>query len=538
MDKNFAQAFLESFLERIEHDVTSGKWRIGTISAKEKDAIEFALNLLRGTDPTSQLVNPPIKHVDSFEINLNLHSLDFSEPQDKEVTFCLDFGTAMSKAFAIKGDQELIELALGTHAGATSGYPVESSLFISDDGTLYFGPQAISQSEKAGEAGRMRFDSPKARLSHGLQGDIDRNKVKDDINPTSIPVTEGDLITLYLAYLTDMACSELENNGISRYTARRFARPCWDEARNDWAEKHLKRMLAQAQILGDTFHDKWASGIPLITAKTAIDKVKSLGKEPSYLIQEGVAEPVAAAASPLIKGDDQRELFMVIDVGAGTTDFGLFLIQENPEADKCIIRIVPGTVQYLPQAGDRVDSLLKKFILDESGVDQQDSDGELIAAALQNHIRTYKEILFRDGLLEYQLSNHFTGVIKKEDFLNSTLVKNFAKQIENKFIGILSEIGEGFLDLMYMSKLNVVLTGGGASLPMIERLARWIPEINGKKIICKEAPRVPEWVVDNYDQLAHQYPQLAVAIGGANPTLPQMGKSFNDFGGLRTKTYV
>ena len=103
----------------------------------------------------------------------------------------------------------------------------------------------------------MRFDSLKARLSHGLQGEIERNKVGTDINPTSVPVTEGDLITLYLAYLTDLTTSELESHGISRYVARRFARPCWDEGRNVWAEKHLKRMLTQAQVLADTFHDQW-----------------------------------------------------------------------------------------------------------------------------------------------------------------------------------------------------------------------------------------------------------------------------------------
>lgn len=546
MDKNLAQALLESLLDRIEPDATSGKWRIGTISAKEREAITFAHQMMGGSPPeTPPLVRVPESTADSqsfaetdTDVELNLHALDFSVPQDPDITVCLDFGTAMSKAFAMREDNQLIELALGTHAGATSGYPVESSLFISDDGILYFGHQAIFQSEKAEEAGRMRFDSPKARLSHGMQGDIDRNRVKEDINPTKIPVTEGDLITLYLAYLTDLATSELEAQGFSRYVTRRFARPCWDEARNEWAEKHLKRMLGQAQILADTFHERWSNGIPLSKAKAAIEKVRTLGKEPAgYLVTEGVAEPVAAAASLVVKGDAQRELFMVIDVGAGTTDFGLFMIQENPGTEQCLVRIVPDTVQYVPQAGDRIDSLLKKFILDKSGVDQQGPDGGLIAATLQNHIRTYKEILFRDGILEYQLSNHFRGIIEKEEFLNSSLVKNFAQQIEAKFIGILNEIGDGYLGLIYKSKLNVVLTGGGASLPMIECLAKSVLEIKGKKILCQEAPRVPEWVVDNYDQLARQYPQLAVAIGGANPVLPEMGKSFKDFGGLSSVTY-
>lgn len=280
------------------------------------------------------------------------------------------------------------------------------------------------------------------------------------------------------------------------------------------------------------------NGISLSVAKAAIEKVKKLDKEPVYLITDGVAEPVAATASLVVKGEAQRELFMVVDVGVGTTDFGLFLIQENPQTEKCVVRVIPDSIQYVPQAGDRVDSLLKKFILESSGVDPQSSDGQLIAASLQNQIRFYKEVLFRDGSLEYRLSNHFTGIVEKDNFLNSSLVKNFSQQIEKKFTDILSAVGDGYLSLMRTSNLNVVLTGGGASLPMIESLARGVREIKGIKILCKEASRVPEWVIDNYPQLGLQYPQLAVAIGGANPTLPEMGQSFKDFGGLTLKTYA
>ena len=45
-----------------------------------------------------------------------------------------------------------------------------------------------------------------------------------------------------------------------------------------------------------------------------------------FLIKEGVPEPVAAAESLALRGAPLRRGFLVIDIGAGTTDFGLFIM--------------------------------------------------------------------------------------------------------------------------------------------------------------------------------------------------------------------
>jgi hypothetical protein len=51
-------------------------------------------------------------------------------------------------------------------------------------------------------------------------------------------------------------------------------------------------------------------------------------------------------------------------------------------------------------------------------------------------------------------------------------------------------------------------------------------------------PIVPAWIDETYPQFSPQYPQLAVAIGGAAPALPQQGESFADFKGLGAQTYA
>lgn len=173
MNKEQVLEWLGHFVERIEEDPASGKWRLhGPISSREKQALEHALTMLSiaeiGDDEMSKATstntesgerNPLSTRTGDAEkgfreepaeiaapalpnVTLDVRSLEISAPENPEVTLCLDFGTAMSKAFAMHGHTRPLELALGKRAGAT-GYAVDSSLFIADNSTLYFGPQAV-----------------------------------------------------------------------------------------------------------------------------------------------------------------------------------------------------------------------------------------------------------------------------------------------------------------------------------------------------------------------------------------------------------
>ena len=67
--------------------------------------------------------------------------------------------------------------------------------------------------------------------------------------------------------------------------------------------------------------------------------------------------------------------------------------------------------------------------------------------------------------------------------------------------------------------LTVVLTGGGASLPMVQDLAVGQSRPQGCDIalVHKQAPLVPDFLEGS--PLAVEYPQLGVALGGASPDL-------------------
>lgn len=568
MDNKMASILLASLLERIQRDGGTG-----TVSSHEVMALKCAMSALdpgvvvaddavqgapSGTSPTQvqpiQAVATPQASIqnsgsaspalsaDLPPVQLVLDALELSEPSNAGVLLCLDFGTAMSKAFAAVYPDDFLDLELGAAAGR-SGYTLPSSVFISDDGRAYFGFEAIEQSEGLIESGRQRLDSIKAWISQQTDGNLDGdNKVlPKEWNPTPYKLTQGDLLRVYLAYLTDMANQALAtwqvgDEGVGRYVKRRFARPCWpnpDQAQ--WADQLMKRMLAEAQILADTFSDRWAGGLSVAEIKAALNKVQALDKLPEYLIGEGVPEPVAVAAGAIADAHNMRDAFMVVDVGAGTTDFGLFVSTRRPEDDDSEAKVfqVPASIQGLMQAGDKVDGILRAFICKHESVDENDTSGRLIRADLGRKIRGLKETLFKTGSLEYVLADGTVGKITLDEFLADATVKRFGLLVEEGFKKSLAAVDDTWLRWLAMEgvKLHVVLTGGSSALPMMQALATGPIEVKGFKIMRKAVSPQPKWMEDVSEELTSVYPQLAVAIGGAADEMPETYAAPLTFGG-------
>lgn len=569
MDKKTAAILLASLMERIERDQS-----IGTVSSLERQALQIALKSLDGDgepasisypapEPTSTVsashgstngaVIPPDTGtpivVDeapaaantamlSPKVPLVLNSVERDEVTDPKVLMCLDFGTAMSKAFATVFPDRYLDLELGKEAGR-QGYTLPSSVFIGDDGKAYFGFEAIEMSQDLVDSGRERLDSIKGWLSLRREGNLDGDAclLQKAMNPTDYKLTQGDLIRIYLAYLTDMAEKALSSQFASadpRHSKRRFARPCWpDPAQAKWADKQMRTMLAEAQILADTFSGRWSGGIRVAELKGAVDQIKSLGKRPDYLIDDGVPEPVAVAAGAIADSENLRDAFMVVDVGAGTTDFGLFISTHKPEDDELRVFQVPASIQGLMQAGDKVDGLLRGFIAGREAIDPSDTSGKLILADLTRKIRGLKEALFKSGQLEYALADGTVGKVQLNEFLADEKVQRFGQAVEAGFKKALEAVDETWLRWLAMDgvRLHVVLTGGSSPLPMMQALGKGPIDVKGHRILRQAVDPTPEWMKDMPDELLTVYPQLAVAIGGAAETMPETLTAPPVFGG-------
>jgi len=562
MDQKTASVLLASLLERIERDHT-----IGAVSSLEKHALQLALQALGGAEATATApVITPIRPdsrqgpfprpVDAPvvaattppKVDLVLTSIERDSPTNPEVMLCLDFGTAMSKAFATVYPDDHRELPLGEIAGR-QGYTLPSSVFIGDDGKAYFGFEAIDLSQELVESGRERLDSIKHWLSLRREGNLDGEScvLQPSLNPTAVRLTQGDLIRIYLAYLTDVAGVALGEHAINdrrieRYVRRRFARPCWpDENQAKSADALMRSMIAEAQILADTFNGRWSGGIDVAELKAAVEKVKALGKRPDYIIEAGVAEPVAVAAGAFGAIEDFRDAFMVVDVGAGTTDFGLFVSTRPQGVETVRVFQVPASIQGLMQAGDKVDGMLRAFIAQRESIDSADNAGRMNMADLGRKIRTLKETLFTAGELEYALADGTIGRVNLAEFLADERVKRFAASVEEGFRKALEAVDDSWLHWLAMPgvRLRVVLTGGSSQLPMVRGLTEGAVQVKGLEIRREAVNQRPEWLEDVSEELRALYPQLAVAIGGSAEEMPQTLTAPPVFGGgVAQPTYV
>src|SRR5262249_632824 len=154
------------------------------------------------------------------------------------------------------------------------------------------------------------------------------------INPSGEQLTYDDAITFYLGYLTHLACSELEAKGKKRYMKRRFTLPWWKPEQRSWASRILSERLTVAQILADSFGDRLHTGIPASEVKDALQQAASKAARLEWLLDRetglpdalprhwgGLLEPLAAGSGRLWSDKATRDLTLIIDVGAGTTDF-------------------------------------------------------------------------------------------------------------------------------------------------------------------------------------------------------------------------
>lgn len=540
MDQKTAAVLLASLLERIERDQ-----KIGTVSSLEQRALQLALQAL---DSGRLAAAPPFPAPRTPKVDLVLTALEHDTPTDPEVMLCLDFGTAMSKAFATVSPSEHLELALGASAGR-QGYALPSSVFIGDDGRAYFGFEAIDHSQELVDSGRERLDSIKGWLSLRQEGNLDGEAcvLQPSLNPTSVRLTQGDLIRIYLAYLTDMAGTSLSDHaarghGFKRYVKRRFARPCWpNDIQEKWADALMRSMMAEAQILADTFSGRWSGGIDVAVLKAAVEQVKALDRRPDYLIEAGVPEPVAVAAVAFGDMENFRDAFMVVDVGAGTTDFGLFVSTRRSGEEVARVFQVPASIQGLMQAGDKVDGMLRAFIAHKESIDKADNAGRMNMADLGRKIRSLKETLFKVGELEYALADGTVGHVTLADFLADERVRRFGLLVEEGFRKSLEAVDESWLRWLAMPgvRLRVVLTGGSSQLPMISGLTSGDVEVNGFAIQREAVNPRPHWMEDVSEELLSVYPQLAVAIGGSEKDMPETVTAPPVFGGGGTQpSYV
>jgi hypothetical protein len=132
-------------------------------------------------------------------------------------------------------------------------------------------------------------------------------------------------------------------------------------------------------------------------------------------------------------------------------------------------------------------------------------------SALRVDQRANKEVLFADGEIVVRLGDD-VRTVRQEAFLADPRVRAFSGRLRAKFSETLAFAIEG----ARQNPHEVLLTGGGHSLPMVEQFVT-NPPMPWKYLAA--SPEIPDGLLEDGFRAVHR--QLAVAIGGAVRDLPR-----------------
>jgi molecular chaperone HscA len=513
--------------------------------------------------------------IESPKIVLNLSALEARGADENDLRLCLDFGTAMSKAWATgRTVGETLPLVLGKVTGGGDSLVVPSSIYIGRTGRIHFGADADRVHRQDDRPGRIKFDNLKRMLSEIEVGtDLYSSPLKVGIDPTDSELCQGDMLVLYLAWLTDHSLKALQEalTGLSlpgvvnadlRFTRRRFAIPCFEDAvdeksggkkRADWALNAMRTAVLHSQIVADTIGKNW----PDLNISQAVDVLRQVRKldagRLNHLLTSvaSIREPIAAGAS--LFNDEifssagkappnraVRRFLMIVDAGAGTTDFAIFQVIDYGEEGDLEYTLLKPSVRMSRIAGNVIDDLLIPLALEacdidpSSGLPRSKGDFDYIRADLASQIREIKRELFENGEAAFDLKPNASGRLDRQKVSEDSRYMRYGRELKEIRDASVRSIFDPVAVEAYKQiaerfgrpiPISMLLTGGSAALPIVRDLADGRIEISGVPFAFNLIDKLPGWVNNLPREAATLvegvYPQAAVAIGGSALTLPR-----------------
>lgn len=581
MDAIVAKILFQNLLKRFKQTEDGDYQLVGVVTTEEMAALRFALDTLSGASAVAAALNPQatpvspdasdnaptvkageptgdagladapvddttVEHADvavaeavdetpvavpreAPVLDLSVLSL-LSPPGNARV--CLDFGTAMSKASLVEDDagsgfEDVIVLDLGVPGDQEeiSQSMLISSVYIDNGGFIWFGKAAVDRSViEAADGSRQRLDNIKRRLSEdGLN-----EKVGEVFNPIAgeVQIVYDDVVLAYLTFLTWAMSKCLDKLGFPRNVVRRFAMPCLPADKSRETAHRLRLLLGEAQVLADTFGDRLTQGLHLAEFVDALAELRRKGVKAYPFVGEDITEPLGVAGSLLKPTSRMDSMVMVVDVGAGTSDLSLYRIVVDPDRGKNSSLEADGAAIGITEAGNFLDRLLVRFIMKKAGIEPENPDRVRIQRKLELTIRDHKETLFNEGFVTIALPEIDDVMIELDEYRSLDQVKSFGISLKKTMQEILEKVDDSWTDWIVAEPgryLTVVLTGGGANLPMVRELAEGEMVVRGKKIRLVPSLAFPKWLNDDYPELEHDYSRIAVSLGGARRRLIERG---------------
>ena len=451
---------------------------------------------------------------------------------DDNWTACIDFGTAFSKIAMVRfhetgttTTEHVRPLQIGP--GSTPGFSplmCPSALYIVQE-RIHFGERAFVVHANHGANNRRCFESPKHYIS-ALNEQLLETPTNEAEDPTQ-SFTRKHLLLLLLGFIMfrfDRAL-RVEDSLKGRLPRLRIARPAWKRKFEQAGEALLLDLLARAFILARTIGPRYETneGLSIKLAISALELANQV-IQPSALLQEKlvrtearvdciqrgfVPEATAVAAAAIRPEQGQRRLFVIADIGAGTSDFGAFNAVPG-KGQRGRIGEYTKARHIVEKGGNFLDSQVVSYLIRKNGLNAELPADIGTIAALRREARRYKEDLFRDEELLGALQGELHELLAQPE------VKAFVQELRDRFSETLNVTCLEAVTLEQHPPVRVLLTGGGAALPFVRDLAK-MDSPNFIHVIGQDP--MPPWVEDTNWKIS--FKQLAVAIGGAMPSLPE-----------------
>lgn len=523
MDANTAWYVLQNLLERFAESDSKVFLTSGEAKALRVIADTYAdLGVASDNSTHTELEAKEYKEIQSA-------SFPIWDKANEELTVCLDFGTSYSKAFACSADDfllvpKLTALAVGGNDSGVPNLLLPSELFV-DDGVIHFGLSARNKFFAVEAKYERLIGSPKQFITLGKDAtELDRSVLEKAQEPSQ-RLTQRDAVVLYLAHLDLLAMNSLSDQGEPTNVKRRYTHPHWNEEIFEKNSLEMRRILAEAITLSQMFPSNLLEKCSLEVALKMLTKVRSAegNQLPFDMVGDPVLEATAAGAGALMatrKGS--RQPYVILDIGAGTTDVAGCVCVHNHNTDQVAVAEVSSAAQAKNMAGNLLDNALLRFMLTKANVVDGTPEYARVQSSLLVSIRDNKEVLFREGSLSVNTPLGDVITASLDEFLEDKVVV--------KFFEVITELVKkaAFTVAGSSEKVNVVATGGGASLPVVQKLNNMKLESDGKRISLRLQQAMPGAVEDEYPEFADRFAQLAVAVGGSLPNLPKKISSISE----------
>ena len=365
-----------------------------------------------------------------------------------ETLLCLDFGTSSMRAALRTSTGEIISLNIGaiTKAQLLDDASILSAIRVSEgkEATVQFGEEAHRAQLENRNVATFYNQSPKLML-------LEPGRLSEAIGVNST-LSKRDLLVGLLAYAFDScrkASKSLQKS--EKVKCVRVTHPVWP----------MESVAALQEITHAALGI--SKGFENLRTPQMLETALSKRVATKANTADGV-EPQAAAVSLLPEDSNIRELCLIVDVGAGTTDIGLYQ-HVNPDVSskvrqKFYALAEPLSIHF---AGDSIDSSLERLMRERL----PDTGASLVR--LQTQIRQLKEQIFNQGEASFQ------GIVITEAQLTSTPeVKQMRKAIRCGASKLIEAAGTTYAKwlpetVQKIGHLKIVMAGGGARLPFLKK---------------------------------------------------------------------